>query len=84
VVNCTNFENWRGFAVTVGSNPSLSGYIQRVLLFAQIFIQTNKFIFISIYNTNIINTLNNNNNKSIIINQVMFFFNQLILFNINK
>jgi len=24
VVNCTNFENWRGFAVTVGSNPSLS------------------------------------------------------------
>ena len=26
VVNCTNFENWRGFAVTVGSNPSLSDY----------------------------------------------------------
>ncbi len=24
VVNCTNFENWRGFAVTEGSNPSLS------------------------------------------------------------
>lgn len=26
VVNCTNFENWRGFAVTEGSNPSLSEY----------------------------------------------------------
>ena len=24
VVNCTNFENWRGFIVTEGSNPSLS------------------------------------------------------------
>ena len=27
VVNCTNFENWRGFAVTGGSNPSLSEII---------------------------------------------------------
>ncbi len=26
VVNCTNFENWRGFTVTEGSNPSLSYY----------------------------------------------------------
>ena len=24
MVNCTNFENWRGFAVTGGSNSSLS------------------------------------------------------------
>ena len=24
VVNCTNFENWRGLAATGGSNPSLS------------------------------------------------------------
>ena len=24
VVNCTNFENWRGLTVTGGSNPSLS------------------------------------------------------------
>lgn len=24
VVDCTNFENWRGLAVTGGSNPSLS------------------------------------------------------------
>jgi hypothetical protein len=33
VVNCTNFENWRGFAVTVGSNPSLSVFYNLKTIF---------------------------------------------------
>jgi hypothetical protein len=34
VVNCTNFENWRGFAVTGGSNPSLSEFYVCGFLFS--------------------------------------------------
>ena len=37
VVNCTNFENWRGFAVTGGSNPSLSVFC--FIIFYQLFLQ---------------------------------------------
>ena len=41
-VYCTNFENWRGFAATGGSNPSLSvnktqrvAYILIIIVFGQ-------------------------------------------------